>query len=272
MIEISLLEKRALITGAASGIGRATAKLFYNSGADLILVDQNIYELNETKKEIDSSKKNNYKDNSKAKDSKVEIYTVDLSKKEKIDKLWDKIDETGKIPDILVNNAGIYPFQDYLKMDEKSLEHIMDVNLNSMFWMCQNFIKRKKRDGIIVNISSIEAIMPFKEDTIPYSISKAGVISLTRSITRDYGRRGFRANVILPGAIRTEGTNSLIKKTIQTLDFKLVNVGYLFNKRLAMGRWGKPEEVAKVILFLSSDLASYVQGAMLPVDGGFLSS
>jgi NAD(P)-dependent dehydrogenase (short-subunit alcohol dehydrogenase family) len=141
-----------------------------------------------------------------------------------------------------------------------------------MFWMCQNFIRRKKKNGIIVNISSIEAIMPFKEDVISYGMSKAGVISLTRSIARDYGRKGFRANVVLPGAIYTEGTKSLVKKTLRTLDLKLVNVGYLFNKRLAMGRWGKPEEVAKVILFLSSDLASYVQGAMIPVDGGFLSS
>ena len=266
MIPISL-EKRVLITGAASGIGRATAKLFYNSGADLILVDQNDYELQETKKEIDSYDK----DNSKIKDSKVETYAVDLSKKEKIDKLWDKIDETGNLPDILVNNAGIYPFMDYVKVDEKSLEKVLDVNLNSMFWMCQNFIKRKKKDGIIVNLSSIEAIRHFKKDMIPYSISKAGVISLTQGLAREYGRKGFRANVVLPGAIRTEGTNNLIKKTIQKMDLKLVNVGYLFNKRLAMGRWGKPEEVAKAILFLASDQSSYVTGAMLAVDGGFSS-
>lgn len=257
MIPISL-EKRVLITGAASGIGRATAKLFYLAGATLTLVDQNTYELRETKREIDRFA--------------IETYTVDLSKKQEIDRLWDDLDETKYVPDILVNNAGIYPFQNYLKVEEKDLKKILDVNLNSMFWMCQNFIKRKKRDGIIVNVSSIEAIMPFKEDVVAYGMSKAGVISLTRSIARDYGRKGFRSNVVLPGAIRTEGTNSLIKKTIQKMDFKLVNVGYLFNKRLAMGRWGKPEEVAKVILFLSSDLASYVQGAMIPVDGGFLSS
>jgi 3-oxoacyl-[acyl-carrier protein] reductase len=259
MIKIPL-EKRVLITGAASGIGRATAKLFYKAGVDLILIDQNNYELEKIKKEIDNYDKIA---------SKVETYVVDLSKKEGIDKLWE---DMGNMPDILVNNVGIYPFQDYLKIKEEDLKKVLDVNLNSMFWMCQNFIRRKKRNGIIVNLSSIEAIMPFKEDTIPYSISKAGVISLTRSIARDYGKKGFRANVVLPGAIRTEGTNNLIKKTIQNLDFKLVNVGYLFNKRLAMGRWGKPEEVAKVILFLSSDLASYVQGAMIPVDGGFLSS
>jgi NAD(P)-dependent dehydrogenase (short-subunit alcohol dehydrogenase family) len=262
MIPISL-EKRVLITGAASGIGRATAKLFYRSGANLTLIDQNDYELEKTKKEIDNYDKIV---------SKVEAYAVDLSKKEQIDRLWDDIEETKSLPDILVNNAGIYPFQNYLKVEEQDLKKILDVNLNSMFWMCQNFIRRKKRNGIIVNVSSIEAIMPFKEDVVAYGMSKAGVISLTRSIARDYGRKGFRSNVVLPGAIKTEGTNSLIKKTIQNLDFKLVNVGYLFNKRLAMGRWGKPEEVAKVILFLSSDLASYVQGAMLPVDGGFLSS
>jgi 2-dehydro-3-deoxy-D-gluconate 5-dehydrogenase len=254
MIPISL-EKRVLITGAASGIGRATAKLFSLAGADLTLVDQNVYQLEETKKAINNSS--------------TETYAIDLSKKEHIDHLWDNMEN---VPDILVNNAGIYPFQNYLKMDEKSLNHVMEVNLYSMFWMCQGFIEKKKRDGTIVNLSSIEAIRHFKKDMIHYSISKAGVISLTEGLAREYGREGFRANAVLPGAIRTEGTNSLIKKTIQNLDFKLVKVGYLFNNRLVLGRWGKPEEVAKAILFLASDQSSYITGASVPVDGGFLIS
>jgi 3-oxoacyl-[acyl-carrier protein] reductase len=149
----------------------------------------------------------------------------------------------------------------------------MDINLNSVFWMCQNFIKRRgKQGGIIINISSIEAILPFKEDLVQYSISKSGVIALTRSLARDYGRKGFRANVILPGAIKTPGTRGLAKDAIVNLRLDLMKTGYDFQQRLALGRWGNPDEVAKVALFLASDLASYVQGAMIPVDGGFLSS
>ena len=105
-----------------------------------------------------------------------------------------------------------------------------------------------------------------------YSISKAGVIALTRSIARDYGKLGFRSNVIMPGAIITAGTKSIMKDAILGLDIGLIKTGYDFEQRLADGKWGEPDDVAKVVLFLSSDLASYVQGAVIPVDGGFLSS
>lgn len=255
MIEISLEGKRALITGSASGIGKATAILFAKCGAELILIDKDESGLQELKKIL--------------KNVKIKTYTFDLSVKDEIDEFWKKLEE---LPDILINNAGIYPFQDFLEVDKKSLEYITDVNLNSMFWMCQNFIRRKKKKGIIVNISSIEAILPFKEDLIPYSISKAGVISLTRSIARDFGKKEFRANVILPGAIKTKGTQNLAKKAISHLSFNLIKTGRNFNQRLPLGKWGQPEDVAKVILFLSSDLAAYVQGAVIPVDGGFLSN
>lgn len=256
---ISLEEKIALVTGSAQGIGREIARILAKAGASLILIDVNQEGLENIRDEF---KKDGYK---------VDIYTLDLSRKEQIDKVWGEFGKNQ--PDILVNNAGIYPVQNYLEIDEKSLAKVMDVNLNSMFWMCQNFIrKRGKKGGIIVNIASIEAILPFKKDLIPYSISKSGVISLTRAIARDYGRKGFRSNVILPGAIKTRGTKILVKKALKKMQVGLIKEGYLLNQRLSLGRWGDPEEVAKVALFLSSDLASYVQGAMIPADGGFLSS
>lgn len=88
------------------------------------------------------------------------------------------------------------------------LEKTLNVNMNSAFWMCQHFIKlRSKKGGIIVNISSVEAILPFKKDMMDYGMSGDGIIALTRSLARDYGRDGFRANVALPGAIKTSGLN-----------------------------------------------------------------
>ena len=256
---ISLVGKRTLITGAASGIGRSITKRFAEAGSDLMLVD------------IDEEGLQKTKDNLPDYPGEKKIFVVDLSKKTQIDKLWSSFGQI--IPDILINNAGIYPFADYLKIDEEFYSKTLDINLNSVFWMCQNFIKRRlDRGGIIINVSTIEAILPFKEDLAHYGVSKSGVIALTRSLARDYGKNNFRINVMLPGAIKTPGTDSLVKQAISRFRFNLIKTGYDFQTRLALGRWGDRDEVAKVALFLSSDLASYVHGAMIPVDGGFLSS
>ena len=259
---LSLKGKTALISGASSGIGKAMAHRFAEAGAHLVLVDVDEQGLCNTRDDL-----------AHFHESDKHIHKVDLCHKIQIDALWEKLQDN--LPDIIVNNAGIYPFQDFLEVNAEFLERTLNINLNSVFWMCQNFIKRRKQDkkgGIIVNISSIEAILPFKEDLVQYSISKIGVIALTRSLARDYGKKGFRVNVILPGAIKTPGTSSLAKDAIAKFKVNLIKTGYDFQQRLALGRWGDPDEIAKVALFLSSDLASYVQGAVLPVDGGFLST
>jgi len=254
--------RRVLITGAASGIGRAMADIFALAGAGLILVDIDEKGLQRTLRDV-------------ARDS-CEVaahaaHVADLSRKEQVDGLWASL--AGSLPDTLINNAGVYPMRDYLEEDADSLERTLAVNLKSTFWMCQAFIReRRDKGGVMINVSSIEAILPFKKDLVPYSVSKSGIIALTRALARDYGRDGFRANAILPGAIRTPGTGRLVRKAVSTVNLDLMKTGYDFQSRLALGRWGKPEEVASVALFLASDLASYVQGALIPVDGGFLSS
>lgn len=256
---VSFIDKIVLISGASSGIGRAIAIRFAEAGAKLLLLDINKEGLQETVSILGSG-------------CDVNCYSFDLSSKTDIDKFWGNINNK-ELPDIIVNNVGIYPIKDYLKVDEDYLKKTLDVNMNSTFWMCQKFIqKRGKSGGIIVNTSSIEAILPFKQDLVHYTMGKAGVIALTRSLARDYGALGFRANVILPGAIKTPGTKDLIKEAILKVKINLIKTGYDFNQRIANRKWGEPDDVAKAVVFLSSDLASYVQGAVLPIDGGFLSS
>jgi NAD(P)-dependent dehydrogenase (short-subunit alcohol dehydrogenase family) len=113
--------------------------------------------------------------------------------------------------------------------------------------------------------------MPFAEGLVAYDISKTGVIGLTRGLAKEYGKHHFRINCLLPGGINTPGTRAVAKKVTQFM-FSLLKTGYDFKSRLPMNRGGQPDEVARVALFLASDLASYVHGALVAVDGGFLSA
>jgi 3-oxoacyl-[acyl-carrier protein] reductase len=183
---ISLRGKRALITGAAVGIGRAIAARFAEAGADLELVDIDGECLSLARTELAHF------------GVRLHTHVADLSQKEAIDRLWDQWD--GDAPDVLVNNAGIYPFKHFLDVDEAFYQRVMDTNLYSVYWMCQHMIgKRIKSGGVIINVGSIEAVVPFKEDLAHYSVSKAGVIALTRALAKEHARHGFRVNAILPG-------------------------------------------------------------------------
>jgi len=195
---------------------------------------------------------------------------MDLAKKSEIDALWEEI--RGKEPDILVNNAGIYPFKDFLDIDEDFLRKVVDINWSSVFWMCQHFIRsRLGRGGVIINIGSVEAILPFEENLAHYTMTKGGILALTRNLAKKYGKKGFRINAIIPGGIVTPGFKS-VAKNILRMDLRLIKTGIEFRWRLPLGRFGSPDEVARMIVVLASDLASYVHGALIPVDGGFLSA
>lgn len=255
---ISLKGKTALITGSASGIGRATAYRLAEAGADLELVDISEKKLVAAQNEL--AKLN----------VKVTAHKTNLSEKSEIEQLWSKLE--GKEPDILVNNVGIYPMKDFLELDEAFLQNVMNINLNSTIWMCQSMIKaRMKRGGVIVNISSIEAVMPLKEDLVPYGVSKIGVIALTRALAAEYGKHGFRINALVPGGVLTPGTKSVAKQALK-LNVGVIRSGLEYKQRLPLGRMGKPDEIACMVLVLASDLSSYVHGTLIAVDGGFLSA
>lgn len=255
---ISLKGKTAMITGAALGIGKAIANRFAEAGANLELVDINERGVRNTASELSEFR------------VKINIHKLDLSSKDEIDALWGNL--KGDVPDILVNNAGIYPFRDFLEVDEAFFSRVMDINLKATVLMCQHMIRnRLKKGGVIINIGSIEALMPFVEGMASYSMSKAGVIALTRSLAKEYGRYKFRINAIVPGGIVTPGTKAVAKEITQ-FRLSLVRTGVLFSTRLPLRRGGQPDEVARIAVVLASDLSSYVHGAMIPVDGGFLSA
>lgn len=262
----SLEGKRALITGSALCIGRSIAYRFAEAGADLDLVDISLKGLHSTEKELSQF------------NSEVNVHKVDVSRQDEITSLWKKLE--GREPDILVNNTAVYPYWNYYEqeIDESLLDTVMDINLKSATWMCHHMIgSRMKRGGVIINIGSIEAIISLENDLVPYTFSKAGVVTLTRNLASEYGSAGFRINAVIPGGRLNPGTQA----DAQELDrfsklarFKesLLKSRTQFKMRLPLNRGGQPDEIARVALFLASDLSSYVHGALVVVDGGFLSA
>ena len=256
---ISLQGKRAIITGAAVGIGRAIATRFAEAGANLELVDINLKGLESLKLELSKT------------GVSINLYQFDMSVRENITTLWQKWQENP--PNILVNNVGIYPPQDFLTFEHSVWQKVMDTNLNSTQHMCRYMLKaRGDKGGIIINLGSIEAILPFADDLTHYDVSKAGIIALTRALAKEFGKKGFKINAILPGGIDTPGTQAVAARIFTKFDVGLIPSGIKYLTRIPMGRRGQPDEVARIALFLASDLSSYVQGALIPADGGFLSS
>lgn len=254
---LSLEGKTCVLTGAANGIGKGIATRFAEAGASLILVDIDKDQLLKTQATLQGDA------------DRFKIFILDLSAKENIDRFWAEL-RNEKV-DILVNNAGIFPFMDFLKLTEHELMQVMHVNLFSTVWMCQAFIRKNIRSGgIIVNFGSIESILPFKKDLTHYSLSKMGVLALTRDLAKEYAGKDFRVNAIIPGCILTRGTKDAAIKAIRTMDLKLLSDGYNFKQRVPAGKLGKPDDVAKLVLALCSDVGSFIHGAIIPVDGGFL--
>mgnify|MGYP006071067979 FL=1 len=245
---MKLLENKvALVTGAARGIGKAIATELAKNGADIAFTDLNRNEAMEaTEAEIAALgvKCRGYASNAANFDETHEVVKQILA-------------DFGKI-DILVNNAGITKDGLMMRMSESQWDAVLTVNLKSAF----NFIHAvipsmaSQRSGSIINISSVVGVSG-NAGQCNYSASKAGMIGLAKSIAKEMGPRGIRANCIAPGFIITDMTDKLPD-----------NVKADWNAKIPLRRGGTPEEIAKVALFLASDLASYVSGQVIHCCGG----
>jgi 3-oxoacyl-[acyl-carrier protein] reductase len=245
---MKLLEgKTAIVTGAARGIGRAIALAFAHEGANVAItdlrIDDNAIEAEKMISELGV---------------KCKVYASDASNFAETEKVVEQIVADFETVDILVNNAGITMDALLLRMTEQQWDTVISVNLKSVF----NFTKAvqrimiKKQSGSIINMSSLVGIGG-NAGQANYSASKAGMIGFTKSIAIELGSRNVRCNAIAPGFIITEMTNKLPDE-----------VKKLWEDKIPLKRGGTPEEVAKVALFLASDLSSYVSGQVIGVCGG----
>lgn len=254
---ISLKGKKALITGAASGIGRAAALRFAEAGADLELVDVDEFGLKGVRELAEEF------------GVEVNVHRVDLSRKVEIDLLWEAL--RGREPDILVNNAGVYWFKEFIEVDEDFYEKVMAINLHSVFWMCQHFVRARKDAGRDNQCELHRGLPALCEGfgSLRYGQARCGRLNEGDSEGVREEDQGKRCGSWRHRDGRSEETQ---EEAIMKFDVEKMGISFHFNARLPMGRFGEPDEVARVMLFLSSDLASYVNGAVIPVDGGFLST
>lgn len=237
-----LTGKTALITGAARGIGKAVALKFASEGADIAFTDIAIDDTaNETVAQLESF------------GVKVRAYASDASSFEAAHKaVEDILAEFGHI-DILVNNAGITRDTLLLRMNEAQWDAVIAVNLKSAFNFTHAVVPAmsRQRGGSIINMSSVVGLHG-NAGQCNYAASKAGLVALAKSIAKEMGPRGIRANCIAPGFIVSDMTNALPE-----------DVRAQWVKTIPLRRGGTPEEVAKVALFLASDLSSYVSGQVI---------
>ena len=248
MFTIDLSGKTALITGGGQGLGASMCQAFAEAGANVVVNyfnDPEGLNLVRAAETVDALG-----------DNAVAI-EADVRSAEEIERMIDKTIERFGSLDILVNNAGILRDKTIKKMTSEQWQSVMDTNLTGVFNTCHAVAERLADGGRIVNLASIAAFVGFFGQA-NYAAAKAGVVGLTKVLSREMAKRQITVNAVAPGVILTEMGKS-IPDEVRDEMFKLI----------PLARFGEPEEIARVVLFLASDMASYMTGQTLHVNGGW---
>lgn len=248
----NLTGRVAVVIGGTSGLGRAIAIGLSRSGARVVPTGRR----EELVKEVCEEIKRNI--------GEAFEQTVDVSKTDSINSLHDAVKNHFGSVDILVNAAGQTARRPTVEVREDEWAKIMDTNLMGMLRACQSFYLSLKESGKgrIINIASLSSFVSFHE-VAAYSVSKAGVMALTRSLGSEWARDGINVNAIVPGVFRTSLNKKLLDETERGRELLM---------RTPMRRFGQPEELVGAAVFLASDAASFITGQSIVVDGGFLAS
>ena len=239
----STKKKLAIVTGAARGIGLATAKLFNENGFKVAIVDKD-------KKEITKLSILN---------NDIRTFCYDISNHDSIDKMFNSILKWYNRIDVLVNNAGVADFEKIEATDLNRWNDVMRTNLDGAFMCSQKSISHlKKTRGCIINIASISGLRA-STLRVAYGTSKAAIIQLTKQQAAELGEYGIRVNCVAPGPVKTK-----LAMAVHTQD--IIDA---YHDAIPLNRYGTEIEIANAIYFLASEKASYVTGQILAVDGGF---
>ncbi|OPX17754.1 3-oxoacyl-[acyl-carrier-protein] reductase [candidate division WOR-3 bacterium 4484_100] len=238
-------EEVALITGGASGIGAAIARMFAQAGAQVALVDIDADAGVNTAQEIGEH---------------ARFYKLDISSPQEVEDVVNRVLNDFKRIDILVNNAGITNDKLLIRMSTQDWEDVLKVNLTGTFLVTRAVarIMLKQHYGRIINIASVIGLIG-NAGQANYAASKAGIIGFTKSCAKEFARRNVTVNAIAPGFIQTRMTDKLPEE---------IKANYL--QLIPLNRFGTPQDVANLALFLASEQASYITGQVIALDGGMV--
>ncbi|MFW9937284.1 MAG: SDR family NAD(P)-dependent oxidoreductase [Candidatus Thorarchaeota archaeon] len=256
---MKLKDKVVVLTGAASGIGRATAILFAEEGAIQVLSDIDELGLNETYKLINNEAK-----------ARTKIIVVDVRKQDEVKKMIEMtIEKFGRI-DILVVNAGVVRVGPVETFPDSDFNLLIDVNIKGTHYTCKYAVPyfKKQKFGSIITLASVAAHIG-QTSHANYCSTKAAVLGYTRALALDLAPYNVRVNSVSPGATDTPMLQSDVAKQAKDRGLSYEEVKKEFEEEGVMGRWAKPEEIATGILFLATDESSYMTGADLRLDGGW---
>jgi 3-oxoacyl-[acyl-carrier protein] reductase len=245
MIQIDLSGKNALVTGSTRGIGRAIAETLAKSGARVAIVGRELQKAHQAATAVGNG---------------AQGFACDVTDTAAVAKLVTDVEAAFGSIDILVNNAGITRDNLVMRLKDDDWDSVQNANLRGAF-AAMRAVSRgmmKRRSGRIINISSIIGIIGNKGQA-NYAASKAGLIALTKSVAKELGSRNILVNAVAPGFIETEMTAAMTSEAREGL-----------GKQIALERLGTPQDVAAAVAFLASDLATYITGQVLVVDGGMV--
>lgn len=252
MITYDFSNEVVVVTGSARGIGRRIAERFYEAGAKVALCSISKTGKEELMQEIAGDDR-----------SRIMALPCDVSQPEDVANYLQAVaDKFGTI-DVLVNNAGIYSKEDTRDVTEAQFDKVLDANLKSVFFACQWFFKHHidaGTTGNVVNIASVSSVT-YVPDNALYNVSKAGVVTLTKTFARDMGKHGIRVNAVGPGSIPTDLNAALYAEPQKEIDLC---------KKIPLGRRGTKDDIANCVLFLASEESDYLTGQVIYAEGGWL--
>ena len=239
---MNLKNKKVLITGATGGIGNSLVEKFIKLEAIVVASGTNEEKLNDLKKKFPN----------------IYIEKFKLDNHNKIDEFVDKVDKNLKGLDILINNAGITLDNLAIRLTEENWKKVLDINLTASFLMCKYAIKKmlKNKYGKIINITSVVGHTG-NLGQANYAASKAGIIAFSKSLAIEYAKKNININCVSPGFIKTEMTDQIND------EFRKILIS-----KIPSGDLGKPEDVSNCVAFLASDMANYINGETIHVNGG----